>query len=123
VSVFTALGFYDTAKYINETGNGYIFTYAAMSKRWFATLPADLEAMVLATATETTTAVTPWIVDFQARQRKVWVDKGGELDTLSAAEKTEMMAKLSSVGDDTIKTKPELQPLWTVVRAAVNRDQ
>ena len=31
MSVFTALGFYDTAKYINETGNGYIFTFAAMS--------------------------------------------------------------------------------------------
>jgi len=121
VGVFTTLGFYDTAKYINETGNGYIFTLAAMSKKWFATLPADLQAMVMATAQEASTEVTPWIIDFQARQRKIWVDKGGELDALSPAEKAEMMARISTVGDDIVKTKPDLQPLWALLRAAVKR--
>jgi len=65
--------------------------------------------------------VTPWIIDFQARQRKIWVDKGGELDALSPAEKAEMMARISTVGDDIVKTKPDLQPLWALLRAAVKR--
>ena len=121
VGVFTSLGYYDTAKYMNEAGNAYIFVLAAMSKRWFDTLPADLQAMVLATARETTTEVMPWVIDWQARQRRVWVEKGGELDTLSPADKAAMMAKLSTVGDDIVKTKPDLQPMWSLLRAAVKR--
>jgi TRAP-type C4-dicarboxylate transport system substrate-binding protein len=121
VGVFTALGYNDAAKYMNETGNGYIVTLAAMSKKWFATLPTDLQVMVMATAQEATTEVTPWIIDFQARQRKTWVDKGGELDTLSPADKAEMMARIATVGDDIVKTKPDLQPIWDLLRAAVKR--
>jgi TRAP-type C4-dicarboxylate transport system substrate-binding protein len=121
LGVFAALGYYDTAKYANETGNAFVFTLAALSKRWFDTLPTDLQAMVLAAAQEAGTAVGPWQIDFLARQRKTWVDKGGELDVLSPADRTEMMAKLASVGDDIVKTKPELKPLWDLLAATAKR--
>jgi hypothetical protein len=32
-----------------------------------------------------------------------------------------MMAKTGTVGDDIVKTKPELKPLWDLLRAAVKR--
>jgi TRAP-type transport system periplasmic protein len=121
LGVFTVSGYYDTAKYMNETGQAFVFVLAAMSKRWFDTLPADLQTMVLATAQETDTEVNPWIIDFNARQRKIWIEKGGELDVLSAADKAEMIAKTGSIGDDIVKAKPELKPLWDLLRAAVKR--
>jgi TRAP-type C4-dicarboxylate transport system substrate-binding protein len=121
LGVFAALGYYDTAKYANETGNAFVFTLAALSKRWFDTLPADLQAMVLAAAQEAGTTMGPWQDDFLARQRKTWVDKGGELDVLSPADRTEMMAKLGSVGDDIVKTKPDLKPLWDLLAATAKR--
>lgn len=31
------------------------------------------------------------------------------------------MAKLSTVGDDIVKTKPQLKPLWDLLRAAAKR--
>lgn len=93
----------------------------SLSKRWFETLPPDLQAMVLATAHETGTEVNPWTVDFLVRQRKTWVEKGGELDMLSAADKAELMAKTRTVGDDIVQTKPELKPLWELLRAAAKR--
>jgi TRAP-type C4-dicarboxylate transport system substrate-binding protein len=89
--------------------------------RWFDTLPADVRAMVLATAEEIGTIVNPWEIDFLAQQCKIWVEKGGEIDVLSPAEKDEMMAKLSTVGDDIFKTKPQLKPLWDLLRAAAKR--
>jgi TRAP-type C4-dicarboxylate transport system substrate-binding protein len=119
--VFTALGYYDTAKYLNETAQSFVFIQAAISKRWFDTLPEGLQAMVLATAQETTMEVIPWNIDFEARQRKLWVEKGGEIDTLPAADKAEMMAKVGTVGDDIVKTRPELQPLWTLLLATAKR--
>jgi hypothetical protein len=52
---------------------------------------------------------------------KAWVENGGELDVLSPTDKTEMMAKIGTVGDDIVKSKPELKPLWDMLRAAVKR--
>ena len=40
---------------------------------------------------------------------------------LSPADKADMMAKIGSVGDDIVKTKPELQPMWALLRAAAKR--
>jgi TRAP-type transport system periplasmic protein len=123
LGIFTAFGYYDTAKHMNETGHAFNFIMAIVSKRWFDTLPAELQTMVLATAQEVGTEVNPWEVDFLARQRKVWVEKGGELEVLSPADKAEMMAKVGSVGDDIVRTKPELRPMWELLRAAVKRSQ
>lgn len=121
LGVFTALGYYDAAKYWNDTATTYVISMAIMSKRWFDTLPAELQVMVLATAQETATEVTPWIIDFLARQHKVWVAKGGELDELSPADKAAMTAKLATVGDDIVGTNSELQPLWDLLRATAKR--
>ena len=121
LGVFTALGYYDTAKHMNETGHSFNIIMAAMSKRWFDTLPPDLQAMVLATATEVGAGINPWVLDFLVRQRKIWVDKGGELEALSAADKAEMMAKVSPVAEDIVKTKPELKPLWDQLVATAKR--
>jgi TRAP-type C4-dicarboxylate transport system substrate-binding protein len=121
IQVFTALGYYDTTKYMNETGHAFVFVLAALSKRWFDTLPADLQAVVLATAQETGTEVNPWEIEFLARQRKTWVEKGGELAVLPPADKAEMLAKTGTVGDDVVRAKPELKPMWELLRAAVKR--
>lgn len=112
MQLFTALKYYDTTKYANETGQAFVFTLAALSKRWFDTLPADLQTMVLATAQETGTAMNAWQIDFLAQQRKTWVDKGGELDVLSPADKAAMMAKMGTVTDEIVKKNPDLKPLW-----------
>jgi TRAP-type transport system periplasmic protein len=121
VNVLSPLGYYASAKYMNETGQAVIFSLAAMSKRWFDTLPADLQSMVLGTAREIGIEVNPWEVDFLARQRKIWVEKGAEIDTLSAADRAALMAKTATIGGDIVKTKPELKPLWDQLRAAVER--
>ena len=121
IQVFTAFRYYDTARYMNETGHSFVFSLAAMSKRWFETLPSDLRGVVLATAQEAAAEVNPWELDFLARQRKTWVEKGGELESLSPADKAELRAKTGSIGDDIVKTKPELQPLWALLKAAAQR--
>ena len=121
VGLFSALRYYDATKYLNETGQAFVFEMAAMSKRWFDPLPADLKAMILETAEEAGLEVNPWVIGFLTEQRKVWVDKGGELNVLSPADKADLMAKVGAVGDDIVKTKPELKPLWDQLHAAVKR--
>jgi TRAP-type C4-dicarboxylate transport system substrate-binding protein len=119
--VFSALQYQDTAKYMTETGQSYIFSMAVLSKRWFDGLPADLQGIVMATSKQAGAEAIPWGLDFLVAQRKAWVDKGGEVIAFPAADRTELMAKLSTVGDDIVKTKPELKPLWEQLAATAKR--
>jgi TRAP-type C4-dicarboxylate transport system substrate-binding protein len=121
VGVFAALQYYDSAKYMTETGHAYIYSTAFVSKRWFDGLPRDLQEIVLATSTQMGEEVIPWGQDFLVRQRKNWVDKGGEMISLSPADFRELMQKMSTVGEDIVKTKPELKPLWDMLIAASKR--
>jgi TRAP-type C4-dicarboxylate transport system substrate-binding protein len=121
VPVFTTLQYQDSAKYVTETGQSYIFSVAMLSKRWFDSLPADLQGLVMATAKQAGTEATPWSLDFVISQRKVWAERGGEVIVLPPGDRAEMMAKLASVGDDIVKTKPELKPLWDQMVATAKR--
>jgi TRAP-type transport system periplasmic protein len=120
--IFTTFRYFDVTKYMNETAHSFAFSFVAMSKRWFDTLPADLQPMVLATAREAGTGVNQWQVDFLARQRSVWIENGGELDTLPPEERADMMVKVTTVANDIVKTKPELRPIWELLRAAAKRN-
>jgi hypothetical protein len=63
----------------------------------------------------------PWSLGFLVEQRKAWADKGGEVIALPAADRAEVMARLASVGDDIVKTKPDLKPLWDHMVATAKR--
>jgi TRAP-type transport system periplasmic protein len=121
VPVFTTLQYQGAAKYMTETGQAYIFSIAMLSKRWFDGLPADLQGLVMAAARQAGAEAAQWQTGFLVEQRKAWVDKGGEVIALPAADKAEMMVKLASVGDDIVKTKPDLKPLWDQMVATAKR--
>jgi TRAP-type C4-dicarboxylate transport system substrate-binding protein len=123
IPVLTTFHYQDVAKYATETGQSYIFSMAVMSKRWFDGLPADLQEQVMAAAKQAETEVRPWALDFIASQRKTWTENGGELIALPDAEKTELMAKLAAVGDDIVKTKPVLKPMWDQLVATVKQNK
>jgi TRAP-type C4-dicarboxylate transport system substrate-binding protein len=119
--VFSALQYQGSAKYMTETGQAYIFSTAMVSKKWFDGLPPDLQAAVLTTADEVRAQVIPWALAFLEDQRKAWAAKGGEVIRLSDAEHAELMQKMQPVGDDIVKTKPDLKPLWDQLLAAANK--
>jgi TRAP-type transport system periplasmic protein len=121
IPVFTTLQYQGAARYMTETDQAYIFSIAVLSKRWFDGLPADLKGLVMAAAKQAETEVTPWALDFIGSQRKLWGEKGGEVIALPAADKAEMMAKLASVGDDIVKAKADLKPLWDQMVATAKR--
>ncbi|MGP0094110.1 MAG: TRAP transporter substrate-binding protein [Xanthobacteraceae bacterium] len=119
--VFTSLQYYDSAKYVTETGHAFITSTAFVSKKWFDGLPPDLQAVIMTTGKQAEAEAIPWARDFLVSQRKVWVDKGGELITLSAADHAELMQKMRTIGDDIVKTKPELKPMWDLLNATAKR--
>ena len=112
VSVFNALKYFDAAKYMLETRQAYFYSVAMLSKKWLDKLPPDLQSQVLLTSKQVASEVIPWTVDFLDQQRKAWVANGGEMIYLPDSEFKELMQKTRPVGDDLVKERPDLKPLW-----------
>jgi len=121
VTIFTTLQYQDAARYMTETAHAYIFSIAMVSKRWFDGLPADLQMHVMAAARQAGAEATPWASEFLVAQRKVWTERGGETIVLPPADRAELMTKMAPIGDDVVKTKPQLKPLWDQMVATAKR--
>jgi TRAP-type C4-dicarboxylate transport system substrate-binding protein len=121
--VFRALQYYDAAKYLTEANHAYVFSIAVVSKRWFDTLPADLQEVVLRTAKEASDDVLPWSLNFVAEQRKLWTDKGGEYILLSPEDRAQLMKMTAPIGAEVVKTRADTKSLWDLLNATVKRVQ
>ncbi len=97
-AIFTAFHYQDAAKYATETGQPAIFAIVEISKKWFDTLPADLQQIIEKTAARETVTVNPQATEITQNSRKVWTDTGGELISLPPDEQAAYLKLLESVG-------------------------
>lgn len=121
VSVFTTMHYWGAAKYVTETGQPAIFGIAEFSSKWYNSLPSELQQIVEKDAASQSASLNPWMVDSNAKARKIWTDNGGELITLPAGDQSTMLNELASVGDDVSKGKPQLNAAYQIVKAAAQR--
>lgn len=113
--------FQNVAKYVTETGQPAIFGIVEVSKKWYASLPAELQQIVDKDAAAESVAINPWAVAFNAKARQAWVDGGGELINLPPDEQSAMLKILASVGDEVSSTKPQLNAAYQLVTEAAQR--
>src|SRR5260370_35217495 len=74
-----------------------MFGIAEVSKKWYDSLPADLQQIVNKDATSESMAINPQAIEINDRARKAWMDGGGELISLPADEQSAMLKTLASV--------------------------
>jgi TRAP-type C4-dicarboxylate transport system substrate-binding protein len=120
-AVFTAFHYQDAAKYATETGQPAIFAIVEISKKWYDTLPPDLQQIIDQTAATESVAVNPQAAEITENSRKVWTDGGGELISLPAEEQAQYLKLVSSVGEDVSKEKPALNDAYKIIAAAAAR--
>jgi TRAP-type transport system periplasmic protein len=123
VEAFFGLHFQDTAKYITKTNHAAIFLVVEVSRKWYETLPADLQQIVDRTAASVATSINPQLDELEQKAITGWTNAGGELIDLPANERAEMLKILASVGADVAKTKPNVQAAYEIVTAAAQRAQ
>ena len=121
LNVYVPMHFQDAAKYVTETNQPAIFLIVEISRKWYDTLPKDLQQVVdKASATETV-AINKTAEDFVEKMRKLWVERGGELISLPPDEQRQMMKTLATVGHDVSEHKPKLAAAYKVVTDAAAR--
>ncbi len=123
VQVFTGMHFYDAAKYITMTHQPAIFLIVELNRKWYDSLPKDLQQIVDQDAAKQSVAINPQAVEIIDRGKKGWLAAGGELIDLPPGEQATMLKTLSSVAEDVSKTKPALAAAYQVVSEAVRRAQ
>jgi TRAP-type transport system periplasmic protein len=121
VPVFTNMHYQDAAKYVTETGQPAIFIAVEISKKWYESLPKDLQAIVDKDAEQQAVAINPWATDYDEKARGVWLKQGGELISLPPEQQAAMMETLASVGADVSKKNAGLSAAYAVMTAAAKR--
>src|SRR6202030_1297218 len=84
IEAFAGLHFYDTAKYITMTHHAAIFLVVEVSRKWYESLPADLQEIVDRAAASVATAINPQLDELEKQAIKTWSNNGGELIDQSA---------------------------------------
>ena len=120
-TVYATMQYQDAAKYVTETGQPTIFGVIEISRKWYDSLPADLQQIVDRDGAAASVDINPFAIEFNARVRQMWLDKSGELISLPGDEQSAMMETLASVGEDVSKSKPQLSAGYQLVTEAAKR--
>jgi TRAP-type transport system periplasmic protein len=120
-AVFSAFHYQDAAKFVTETGQPAIFAIIEISKKWYDTLPSDLQQIIDQTAAQESVAVNPQAMEITDNSRKAWEAGGGELIKLPPDQQQTLLQMLSSVGADVSAQKPLLNAAYKIVSDAAAR--
>ncbi|HKN10718.1 MAG TPA: TRAP transporter substrate-binding protein [Pseudomonadota bacterium] len=123
VGPVTHMHFIDAVKYVTLTNQPAIFIIAVVNRKWYDSLPKDLQEIVDKDAVAQSVAINPFAIDNRKKSEANWSSSGGELITLPPDEHASMMKTLASVGADVSKSKPALAAAYKVVTDAAQRTQ
>ena len=121
MTVYTNFHYQDAAKYVTETGQPTVFIIVEISKKWYDSLPADLQQIVDRDGAAESLEIAPRATEIYEGARKGWTSAGGELISLPQSEQASMMATLASVGEDVAKAKPAVREAYQAVIAGAQR--
>jgi TRAP-type transport system periplasmic protein len=120
---FTHMHFIDAAKYITMTNQPAIFLIAVVNKKWYDSLPLDLQQIVDKQGQAQVSVINPFAAEHRKKAEAEWNAGGGELISLPPDEYATMVKTLSTVGADVSKSKPQLAEAYKVVTDAAARAQ
>jgi TRAP-type C4-dicarboxylate transport system substrate-binding protein len=111
----------DAAKYVTEINQPGIFLIAEVNKKWYESLPKDLQRIVDNDAAKEDEAIAPITAKMANEYLQEWRSAGGTLIKLSPGDHAEMMKTLASVGADVSSKNPVLAAAYQIVTEAAKR--
>ena len=115
ITIFTTFKYYDILKTVTDTRDAMVTSIAMVSRPWYDKLPPDLQKVLTEEGEAVQKELFDWTVEFNAKGRQTWTEKGGELITLPAADQAEMMKRLATVGDEVVASQPRLKEVYDLM--------
>ncbi|HXS38899.1 MAG TPA: TRAP transporter substrate-binding protein [Stellaceae bacterium] len=117
LSVFVAFKMTDLVKVVTVTNDTFIISIAVVSKPWLATLPPDLQKLVVETGGAIEAKAQAFEVDFSKKLEKDWEGMGGQVHLLPAEDVAKMRTLLPGAADEVVKDKPAVRDMLAQLRA------
>jgi C4-dicarboxylate-binding protein DctP len=111
----------DAAKFVTRTGQPAIFLIAAVSKKWFDSLPQDLQQIVEKDAAAASLAINSYAVEAVRKSEASFTSNGGEMIALPSDEHAQMLKTIAGVGPDVSSRDPALAAAYKIVADAAAR--
>jgi TRAP-type C4-dicarboxylate transport system substrate-binding protein len=105
------------------TNHAAIFYVVELSKKWFDSLPTDLQQIVENDAASLSVSFNPRAVEIDNAAIKTWTDNGGELLSLPADEQADMLKIMTNAAADIAKDKPALAEAFKIVSDTAQRNK
>lgn len=104
--ILTAFKFYDTAKYVTELNFVELVSITVMNEAWFQSQPEAVRDAIIKAGREAEQEVFSWGVANVERANQAWVDNGGEILSLSDADRAAMVARFAEASEVVINQNP-----------------
>jgi TRAP-type transport system periplasmic protein len=111
----------DAAKYVTEIDQPGIFIIVEVNKKWYESLPTDLQRIVDRDAAKEDIAINPIALKMRTNELRQWTSSGGTLIKLPPAEHAKMTKILASVGTDVSSKNPKLAAAYKLVTESAQR--
>lgn len=111
----------DTAKYVTEIDQPGIFIIVETNRKWYDSLPKDLQHIVDRAAAKEDASIDPIALKMRTAELREWKASGGTLIKLPPAEYARMTKTLGTVGIEVSSTNPKLAAAYKVVTQAAQR--
>jgi TRAP-type transport system periplasmic protein len=113
--------FVDAAKYVTMIDQPAIFIIAVVNRKWYESLPNDLQQIIDKDALQESEAIVPIASDLRRKSEASYTANGGEEITLAADEQSLFLQTIVSVGADVSKSNPQLAAAYKIVTDAAAR--
>lgn len=118
--ILTAFKYYDVGKNILDLRFAEIVSVTVVNEEWFQAQTEEAKAAIIEAGRAAENQVFPWGVENVERTYKVWTDKGGKINKLSAEDQARMEADFSKLAADLLAAEPAVQAEYDRLRALVD---
>jgi TRAP-type transport system periplasmic protein len=115
--------FIDAAKYVAMINQPAIFLIVEINRKWYESLPKDLQEIVDREALQESEAIVPIASDLRRKSEAAYAASGGEEIMFPTDEQASFLKTISSVGADVSKSSPQLAAAYKIVTEAAARAQ
>jgi TRAP-type transport system periplasmic protein len=121
MGVFVPFRYHDSAPHAVDTSLWALTTTALVSKIWFDKLPDDLKKHVMDVAVKLEAPMYQWQVKRIADDNKAWLERGGKVVKLSAAEQAEAAKRVDKAVQDVLNKMAPSKELYTKLKAIADK--
>lgn len=121
IPVLSALRFWDAARYVTQIHPAIVVSVFLVNKRWFDRLPTDIRTAMQEEGARIDRELFSWTTEAIVRANTAWIQNGGELIDLPAAEQARMMSEFATLGEQIMSQNAEVLAEYRALSSVAQR--